>query len=204
MNSYHDEDDYINCSECGLVFDKSQNLAKHVGAVHRTKDDDKVEQSDDSMEESEAEDEDKDQDEEEDEDGEHMEQTAFESFYANALKEVQSSKKWQEKFEELIAEGNTDDEAVEMTNSELVGQIEKVALALYRDYLTNALLLRNGSVHGDVQDNLLDFWDKGFSAYKAAKMAVNKHRGPVWGLMEIDSDSSESGSDSETDSGADD
>ena len=207
MNSSHDEDDYINCSECGLVFDKPQNLAKHLHVAHRNTGNEREEQSDNCANDSEDKSVDGDEDEEvdgdEDEDGENQEQAAFENFFTDAIEEVRQSVRWQEKYGEFIAGGNSESEAAEMADADLEGQVEKKALTLYRNYLANSLLLQNGSVHSDVQDDLLNFWDKGFTAYKAAKMAVNKHKGTVWSLMELDSESSESSSETSSETGDD-
>ena len=206
MSSNHDEDNYINCLECGLVFDKSHNLVKHLRAAHQNTANVRVEQSDDCINDLEEEDGEEDKGENEDEDGDkdevdENEQAAFENFFTDAIEVVRRSERWQEKYVKLIAEGNSESEAAKMADTDLENQVEKEALALYRNYLTNALLLQNGSVHGDVQDDLLNFWDKGFTAYKAAKLAVNKNKGTVWSLMELDSESSESGSETNSDNG---
>ena len=90
-----------------------------------------------------------------------------------------------------MARGIAEDEAIDSVDLELQGRIDKEALSLYKIYLENTLLLQNGSVHADVQDDLFRFWDNGFTASRAAKMAANKHSDIIQGLMEPESDSDE-------------
>ena len=65
---------------------------------------------------------------------------------------------------------------------------------MYRQYLTNGLLLRYGDVHGYVRDALLGYWNKGHDARKDAKLAVNDHLLNVRMLLE-DQDKEEDSTD---------
>ena len=180
MDCHQDEEDYVSCKECGALFDKVNNLAKHLQTDHMAKDAAVSGESANGAEmdaESVGE--------------ENLEQLAFANFYDKATETVQKSAEWVEKHKEHVARGIAEDEAIDSVDLELQGRIDKEALSLYKIYLENTLLLQNGSVHADVQDDLLRFWDNGFTASRAAKMAANKHSDIIQGLMEPESDSDE-------------
>ena len=195
MDCHQDEEDYVSCKECGALFDKVNNLATNLQTDHRPKD---AADSGGSAYGGEMDTESV--DEEDDERGENLEQLAFANFYDKATETVQKSAEWEEKHKEHVARGIAEDEAIDSVDLELQGRIDKEALSLYKIYLENTLLLQNGSVHADVQDDLLRFWDNGFTASRAAKMAANKHSDIIQGLMEPESDSDE---DSDSDSSED-
>ena len=186
MDHNCDESDYVSCSECGLIYNTANHLAKHIQKEHTVKTEGATDNEE--LNDSEEMEEDDTADEEE---GENQEEAAFANFYEDATEVIRNSQEWETKYQEFAAQGNDEEEAISSADLELQGRIEKEALDLYRRYLTNFLLFQNGSVHRDIQDDLLRFWDGGFSARRAAKLATNKHESVIKGLMELESDRSE-------------
>ena len=112
-------------------------------------------------------------------------------------KKVRESERWQDQYSELVRAGEEEDNACELADSQFEKRIIKTAERLYRKYLTNDLLLLNGDVHGDVRETLMDYWNKGYDARKASKLAVNYHLTKVRVLMEDEDE--ESSTDEEVD-----
>ena len=75
----------------------------------------------------------------------------------------------------------------------------------YRRHLTNTLLLRNGCIHAEVLEDVQRFRDNGYSAGKAAKLAIGKNKHILKTMMspdsksETDDESESSDSDSSND-----
>ena len=186
MDHNCDECDYVSCSECGLIYNTANHLAKHIQKEHTVKTEGATDNEE--LNDSEEMEEDDTADEEE---GKNQEEAAFANFYEDATEVIRNSQEWETKYQEFAAQGINEEEAIDSADLELQGRIEKEALELYRRYLTNLLLFQNGSVHRDIQDDLLSFWDDGFTASRAARMATKKHANIIQGLMEPESDSSE-------------
>ena len=79
---------------------------------------------------------------------------------------------------------------------------------LYRRHLANTLLLRNGCIHAEVLEDVQRFRDNGYSAGKAAKLAIGKNKHILKTMMTPDSESetddeSESGESGDSDSSND-
>ena len=148
-----------------------------------------------------AESEEKEEEEEEEsneDNGENQEEMAFSSFRTDAINKVRESEGWEDQYNEFVKAGEEEDNARELADSQFEKRIIKTAERLYRKYLTNDLLLLNGDVHGDVRETLMDYWNKGYDARKASKLAVNYHLTKVRVLME-DEDEEESSTDEEVD-----
>ena len=186
MDYNHDESDYVSCSECGLIYNTANHLTKHIQKEHTVK----PEEGTDNEETTDGEETDADETVDEEE-GENQEEAAFANFYEDATEVIRKSQEWETKYQEFAAQGINEEEAIDSAALKLQGHIEKEALELYRRYLTNLLLFQNGSVHRDIQDDLLRFWDSGFSARRAAKLATNKHESVIKGLMDLESYRSE-------------
>ena len=91
MDCQQDEEDYVSCEECGALFDKVNNLAKHLQTDHVAKDAAVSGESANGAEmdaESVGE--------------ENLEQLAFANFYDKATETVQKSAEWEEKHKDCL------------------------------------------------------------------------------------------------------
>ena len=61
------------------------------------------------------------------------------------------SEEWEDKYNELIRDGEKEDNTYKLANREFDECIVKINNKMYRQYLTNGLLLLNGDVHGNVR-----------------------------------------------------
>ena len=76
-----------------------------------------------------------------------------------------------------------------------LGEFEKLIIKtgekLYRNHLINALLLQNGEVHKDVSDAMREYWSKGYTVKKAARLAVKDNLSDIRVLLEDGDDDSD-------------
>ena len=172
------------CETCGMVFSTINHLIHHTKNTHWKQFSEEKATTDGMCREKDDKCEDTESSEEETDD----EEIAFQNFRQMAADKVQDTEERQEAYEKFLAVGEDEDSAVLSANEELKDECIKEALEMYRQYLENGLLLQNGAVHNDVRRDLNDYWDSGYNATKAARLAVKKHRNMLEEFFEDDDD----------------
>ena len=180
-----DPDQGMGCDHCGILFMTLSHLLRHSKECCKGSQQAGTNQP---VEEEES-----------DSDGENQEEFAFYNFRVEAIDRVRESEEWGDKYNDLVRDGEEEDNARELADGEFEKRIVKIAEKMYRQYLTNDLLLQYGDVHGNVREALLEYWDKGYNSRKASKLAVNDHRSNVRMLLE-DQDEEDDTTDEEEDS----
>ena len=180
-----DVDQGMGCKSCGVLFTTLNHLLRHSKECCQGS---KQAGTNQPVEEEE---------EESDSDGENQEESAFSNFRWEAINRVRESEDWEDKYNDLVREGKEEDNARELADREFEKRIVKIAEKMYREYLTNGLLLLNGDVHGNVREALMEYWDKGYNARKASKLAVNDHLVNVRMLLEGEDEEDDSTDESE-------
>ena len=192
-----DVDQGMGCERCGVIFMTLNHLMGHIKECCKGS---KPAGTNQPMDEGSSASDGENQEEGESvSDGENQEESAFYNFRLEAINRVRESKDWEDKYNDFVRAGEEEDNACELADGEFEKRIVKIAEKMYRRYLTNALLLQYGDVHGKVREALLEYWDKGYNARKASKLAVNDHLVNVRVLLE-DEDEEEDSTDESEDS----
>lgn len=111
---------------------------------------------------------------------------------------------WNEKYDEYVKRGLTEQEAKQKANNKLETANTKQFICNYMTLITYILELKNGHIHKKVMQKVNALLDQGYGEQKAVKMAVKRYQHSLEAYLdESDAESEESNTDSDDESSSD-
>lgn len=184
------------CDDCGIVFENMHDLQRHVKKWCYENVSLKRKRNDEEMEEDQPPQKWIPFEPEEKEDKESQEDDVFNHLMKMAKED--NKKLWDQKYDKYIKKDLSREDARIQTEENMNSLDQKQFARKYGQLFLYILQLENGSIHGNVMDDVRDFLSEGYSERKAIRTALNKNRHVLEEMWDTDSDmESDEGSESE-------
>ncbi|KAK3106137.1 hypothetical protein FSP39_013511 [Pinctada imbricata] len=164
------------CDDCGIVFENVHDLQRHIKKWCPENEDRKRKREDiegDEVVFKKVKESDNIEEEDEEEEEDHEDQV-FDALMDKAS--TDNEEVWEEKYNKYLKEGMNDSKAESKANEKMKGIYMKDFMAKYANLIEYSLLLRNGSIHKQIMDDIEEFIDEGYDIHHATKLSLNKNR----------------------------